>query len=122
MAAISTVNIRMSRLTANRGPRRLFSSVAALAALALVTACGGSESGAPTQPTVQAVATQAVAAGSNIAATAQAAASPVVATAQAAGPPAAATVQAGAGAVAATSVTLAGTAVAAVASPSPSPT
>jgi hypothetical protein len=113
-------------------PTRLISTLVAVPALLVLSACGGS---APSQPTVQAAATQAVGAGASAASTAQAAASPVAATAQAAvapvaatvqaaGPPAAATLQAGGAAAASTAVSVGGTAASAIpplGSPSPSP-
>jgi hypothetical protein len=98
-----------------RSRRWLISSlVAAPALISLVACAGGAPAGVPTQPTVQAAATQV-----------SAAASPVVATAQAIAP----TIQAAASPVTATAGALAGTAIAAaspiataLASPSPSPT
>jgi hypothetical protein len=107
-----------------RHRRALLSSIAAIATAAALTACGGAAPTPPSQPTVQAAATQAVSAGVSAAGTAQAVASPVAATAVAAASPAAATAQAGAAGVAATSATFAGTAVAGLSpssSPSPSP-
>ena len=107
--------------------RAVISSFAAVGAVTVLAACGGETPSAPSQPTVQAVGTQAastgataVSAGASAAGTAQAAASPAVGTAQALVP----TAQAGAGAAAGTAGTLAGTAVAAIpgfGSPSPSP-
>jgi hypothetical protein len=113
---------------------RGISSVFASAALVALTACSSAPA-APSQPTVQAVATQAVgtaqsgaatavAGASPAAATAVAAASPAAATAQAAAAPAAATLQAGAAPAGATAASIVGTAVGAIpplASPSPSP-
>lgn len=102
-----------SPCTAGRPRHWLISSLIAVPALATLIACTSGAPTAPTQPTVQAAATQV-----------SAAASPVVATAQAAAP----TVQAAASPVTATAGALAGTAVAAaspvataLASPSPSP-
>src|SRR3954454_5058720 len=97
-----------------RWPRRwLISSLVAVPALVSSIACSSGAPAVPSQPTVQAAATQV-----------SAAASPVVATAQAAAP----TVQAAASPVTATAGALAGTAIAAaspvataLASPSPSP-
>jgi hypothetical protein len=113
---------------------RRVSSVFASAALVALTACSGSPA-APSTPTIQAAATQAVGAAqsggatvvagaSPAAGTAVAAASPAAATAQAAAAPAAATIQAGAAPAGATAASVVGTAVGAIAptgSPSPSP-
>jgi hypothetical protein len=115
--------------------RWFISSLVAVPALLALTACGGAAPATPSQPTVQAVATQAVGAAASGAATVQAgaspaaatavaAASPAAATAQAAASPVAATVQAGAAPAAATSASIVGTVVGAIpplASPSPSP-
>src|SRR6476619_6510420 len=113
MPDTSPTDTRTSRLYPSRWAARRLLSSAALVALVTLTACGDSGLSVPSQPTVQAIATQAVsavgtaqAAASPVVATAQAAAAPLIATAEVAGPPAAATVQAGAGALAATSVTL----------------
>src|SRR5690242_2454571 len=102
-----------SRPTFGRPRRWLIASLVAVPALISLVACSGGAPTAPSQPTVQAAATQV-----------SAAASPVVATAQAAAP----TVQAAASPVTATAGALASTAVAAaspvataLASPSPSP-
>jgi hypothetical protein len=115
--------------------RRIFSALVTVPALLTLTACAGATPSAPSQPTVQAVATQAVgvaasgaataqAGASPAAATAMAAASPAAATAQAAGATVAGTVQAGAPGAGATAASVVGTAVGAIpplASPSPSP-
>ena len=122
-----------SRRRASR--RSLFASALAGSALLAITACSGAAPAAPSQPTVQAAATQVVGAAAAGASTAQAAASPVAATAMAAGSPAAATaiagaspaaatMQAGAAPAAATAASVAGTAITGIpplASPSPSP-
>jgi hypothetical protein len=116
----------MSSGTAGPAPwhcrtRRLISTLVAVPALLAMTACGGT---APSQPTVQAVATQAVGTAGAGVGTAVAGASPAAATAVAAASPAAATAQAAASPVAATSASIIGTAVGsipALASPSPSP-
>ncbi len=95
----------------------------AAGAMVAMTACSSTPA-APSKPTVQAVATQAVGAAQSGAATAVAGASPAAATAVAAASPAAATAQAAAAPAGATAVSVAGTAVGAIpslASPSPSP-
>jgi hypothetical protein len=90
-------------------------------ALLLLSACGAAPA-APSQPTVQAAATQVTGAAAAGASTAQAAASPAAATAVAAASPAAATAQAGAAPAAATAASAVGTVVGAIPSlPSPSP-
>src|SRR4051812_41201986 len=102
-----------SRSGRDRPRRWLISSLVAVPALISLIACSSGAPAVPSQPTVQAAATQV-----------SAAASPVVATAQAVAP----TVQAAASPVTATAGALAGTAIAAaspiataLASPSPSP-
>src|SRR6266496_3134213 len=102
-----------SRPVHGRPRRWLISSLVAVPALISLIACTSGAPAVPSQPTVQAAATQV-----------STAASPVAATVQAAAP----TVQAAASPVAATAGALAGTAVAAaspiataLASPSPSP-
>ena len=92
---------------------RQVSTVVAVSAMLALTACGGSAPAAPSKPTVQAVATQAVGAAQSGAATAVAGASPAAATAIAGASPAAATAQAAAAPAVAT--------IQALASPSPSP-
>jgi hypothetical protein len=107
------------------GRRRwLISTLVAVPALVSLIACSSGAPSAPSQPTVQAAATQISAAASPAIATVQAAAPTVQAAAQAAAP----TIQAAASPVTATAAVLAGTAVArgeaaatAFASPSPSP-
>jgi hypothetical protein len=108
--------------------RYLTSTVVAMPAFVILSACSGAAPTAPSQPTVQAAATQAVGAAASGAATVQAGASPAAATAVAAASPAAATAVAAASPAAATAqagaASAVGTAVGAitaVASPSPSP-
>lgn len=114
-----------SKKTVRHSTRRtLVSSLIAVPALVVVTACAGGAPAAPSQPTVQAVATQVVAAASPAAATVQAAASPAMATAQAAASPAMATAQAAASPMATQGAAVVATAAAGLApmaSPSPSP-
>ncbi|MCC7368959.1 MAG: lamin tail domain-containing protein [Chloroflexi bacterium] len=102
--------------------RALVSSLIAVPALVVVTACAGSPPAAPSQPTVQAATTQVVAAASPAAATVQAAASPAAATVQAAASPAMATAQAAASPMATQGAAVVATAAAGLApmaSPSP---
>ena len=104
--------------------RSLVASLVAVPALVAMTACSGGAPTVPSQPTVQAAATQVVAVASPAAATVQAAASPALATAQAGAPAAIATVQAGASPAATTGAAIVATAAAGLApaaSPSPSP-
>jgi hypothetical protein len=118
------IDTRFGRWERLRTARSLITWLLAGPALLALAACSGTAPAAPSQPTVQAAATQVVGAASPAVATAQAAASPAVATVQAAASPAAATVQAAASPASATAATIAGTAAAAVAplvSPSPSP-
>lgn len=102
--------------------RSLVSTLIAVPTLVVVTACAGGAPAAPSQPTVQAVTTQVVAAASPAAATAQAAASPAAATVQAAASPAMATAQAAASPMATAGAGVVATAAAGLApmaSPSP---
>lgn len=116
--------LESSKKSVRRPTRRtLVSSLLAVPALVVVTACAGGPPTAPAQPTVQAVTTQVVAAASPAAATAQAAASPAMATAQAAASPAMATAQAAASPMATQGAAVMATAAAGLApmaSPSPS--
>jgi hypothetical protein len=99
---------------------RHVASLVAAGTIVALTACGSTPA-APSQPTVQAVATQGAGVAQSGAATAVAGASPAAATAVAAASPAAATAQAAAAPVGATAVSVVGTAIGALASPSPSP-
>ena len=91
--------------------RSLVASLVVAPVLVALTACSGEAPTPPTKPTVQAAATQVVAAASPAAATIQAAASPAMATAQAAASPALATAQAGASPAAATGAAVVATTV-----------
>jgi hypothetical protein len=113
MQLTTTLTRKIVTRSSGRCRRALLSFVAVGLLAATVSACGGAAPTPPSQPTIQAVATQAVSTGASAAGTAQAAASPAVATVVAAASPAATS-----------AATLAGTAVAglsAQASPSPSP-
>lgn len=100
-----------------RAGRRLLLSLTAGAGLLALAACTSASAPptGPTQPTVQAAATQVVGAASPVVATAQAAASPAVGTAQALASPVAGTAQA----VVGTAVAVASPVATALASPSP---
>jgi hypothetical protein len=104
--------------------RSLVTSLVAVPALVALTACSGAAPAPPSQPTVQAAATQVVGAASPAAATMQAVASPAAATMQAVASPAMATAQAAASPVATAGAGVVATAAAGLApmaSPSPSP-
>ena len=122
MKHTTTQNARQSGRGWSR--RSLVTSLLAAPVLVALTACTGGAPEPPSKPTVQAAATQVVAAASPAAATIQAAASPAMATAQAAASPALATAQAGASPAAATGAAVVATTVTGIlpaASPSPSP-
>lgn len=135
MQKYDSTSLNVSRSGRGWSRRSLVASLVAVPALVALTACSGGAPTPPSQPTVQAAATQVVAAASPVAATAQAAASPAMATMQAGASPAMATIQAGASPAIATMqagaspaaaagaavVATAAAGMAPMASPSPSP-